>query len=182
MKLYAMAVYRYNSDGQLIKEDAAPPTQTGFHGSNPLKKFEENTLPKIQPSTQSQSNGFEYFKVGNEYHYVLGGMEDIRVIVSRSELDAKELYFLFLNSRSVPLKEILANPIGYIATDAFHVKKEKLQNNVDDLKNILLKAIDKELARGQRLEVLETETLKLKITAGGFHDETKKLNPCCSYI
>lgn len=177
--LYAIAVYRLNGNKLEKKQSAVIREQSGaLFAYNPLQNLEKTSLPAALKQGMKETEIY-HFEVGNEHHYLQHAQNDhIRALVSRKKLDDNEVRYLFHNSKYVSLDKIMQNPLGYTGRDA---SCEPVQEKLESLRRDLLMVVDRALDRGEKLENLKDKALELKDTSTSFHDQTKKLSPCCSY-
>jgi len=58
----------------------------------------------------------------------------------------------------------------------------KIQKDLDETKEVLVKSIDQLLQRGERLEVLAERSQDLSFQSKAFLKQSEKLNSCCILI
>jgi len=58
----------------------------------------------------------------------------------------------------------------------------KLQKDLDETKDVLVKSIDQLLVRGERLEVLAEKSQDLSFQSKAFLKQSEKMNSCCTII
>lgn len=193
--LYAIAVYRRDEIKTIEKVDYAyqgsnNPINNMFKPYNPLPAIKEVILNALLNDNLENGRIYCYYINGKEPCYLKIDGELIRAIVSKKELDNTEAHYLMINSRSIPLNAIIANPIGYTGNDVTPKKNQQLWNqkvdNVkqknEETKKAALMAIDKIILRGQRLDELTIRAEDLNSQADKFKDEAIKQNACCSYF
>ena len=107
-------------------------------------------------------------------------------IVSRKELEPKELAYLFLNIKTIYLRpalnisldEVVMNPYNYIGRD---ILISRIKEQAVEVKAIAIENIEKILLRGEKLERLLEKTDDLARDTISFKREAKRLNSCCRF-
>ncbi|XWV25888.1 synaptobrevin YKT6 [Tupanvirus soda lake] len=77
------------------------------------------------------------------------------------------------------MKDTIEENFEYISTE---LKCRQIQNELDDIKYILVENIDSLLKRGEKMDDLVSRTQYLSNESKKFYDKTKKLNRCCVII
>lgn len=191
--LRAIGFYEVNKDPQthalhFKKLNSAQIGQNRFFTENLLKDFENKTTKQILPSDLTQTNILHYQTEG-EHHYVkrLDDQTHVMVLVSRTPIDPREATNLFINtahaikrpdSTHVTLQQIVDNPLGY--TGKNH-QIEKIQQDLEETKDILIKGMERILERGEQIEMLSDKTIKLSLASKEFEEGAKKLNKKCCW-
>jgi len=58
----------------------------------------------------------------------------------------------------------------------------KIQKDLDETKQILIKSIDQVLERGEKLETLAAKSTDLSFQSKAFMTNAEKMNKCCRYM
>lgn len=160
-----------------------------------LNIFEKKLFPVLKAFDLTQSKTIHLI-FENEHYYCkrLMPSDILIVIITRNILqfeDEKkntELYYLFTNVKNaylnqktsgVTLKSIIGCPLNYIAKDCF---ADKLHDDLNKTKEIVVQAYEKVIERGERLIPLLEGAIKLEQSAKGLKEEAKKLNSCCYFF
>ncbi|OGT53257.1 MAG: hypothetical protein A3E84_01380 [Gammaproteobacteria bacterium RIFCSPHIGHO2_12_FULL_42_13] len=175
--LYAIGIY---TNGKRV---AQAQKDKGLFSGNQLGSFEKHTLTSL-PSEMVENRAY-YFPMKDEHHYVINYLQDniLIAIVSKTELEIKELTYLRTNIRTIYLRpnlnatldDVIVNPLGYINRD---ILITRLKEQAAEVKTIMLDNIEKVLQRGEQLEVLLDKTDRLRLDAITFKGNAKKLNRC----
>eukprot|EP01097_Dermamoeba_algensis_P001538 TRINITY_DN1580_c0_g1_i1.p1 TRINITY_DN1580_c0_g1~~TRINITY_DN1580_c0_g1_i1.p1 ORF type:complete len:215 (-),score=55.12 TRINITY_DN1580_c0_g1_i1:223-867(-) len=72
-------------------------------------------------------------------------------------------------------KKFMESEKNFFSTNPEADKLGALQNQVDEVKNIMLENIDKTLQRGAKLEDIDKKAEDLNVTTTNFHQKSKKL-------
>ena len=145
------------------------------------KKFKETILPSFPLDISSDQ--ISYFEIEREYFYARK-MQDSNVVIvsSKNKLEIKELAHLFVNISHVQqgrlrqsLNDIVINPIGFIGRDLY---TNKILEDVQELKNIMMEVINKVLERGEKIEILGAKTTELVQLSDTFKKKSSELNRC----
>lgn len=195
MFLRAIATYDYEDDDnprlterKSAYERWAGSKLTAFERQH-LKEFIDQKDHIILPLNtyfqyeQSQGN-YYYFKRIHD-----GESDRLLVMNSKTPLGEKEMAYLFVNINHIDvghkeitdtLDDILKNPLGYTGKDLL---VKSVRRGVDQTKDVMLDNVDKLLDRGEKLEVLVSQTAELARSSQAFLENAKQLREnqqCCS--
>jgi len=195
MFLRAIATYDY-LDGEppvLIERKSA---HKGY-SRKILTDFEKKHLPDFLQEKKftvlPQTGRFLYAVSSGNYYYFERDCSDARdrllVLQSKSEITPMELKYLFVNMNHIDadrkavrdtLEDMLANPPAYTGHD---ILIKSVRRGVEQTKEVLLDDVGKLLDRGEKLEVLVSQTAALERSSQAFLENSRQLKEqqqCCS--
>lgn len=195
MFLRAIATYDYEDDvnPQLTERKSAYERWAGSKLTafecQYLKEFIDDKDHIILPL----NTYFQYEESPGNYYYFKrvhdGESDRLLVMNSKSPLGKKEMAYLFVNINHIDvgheaitdtLDDIVKNPLGYTGKDLL---VNSVRRGVDQTKGVMLDNVDKMLDRGEKLEVLVSQTAELARSSQAFLENSKQLREnqqCCS--
>lgn len=188
MHFYGIAIYDRSDSGEFKRINVAQQSK-GMFVKNDMETLEKKTLPNLSsPATAGFHYAVKEGEHSREYHYVEFRKGIAIAICSRTKLEAKEIPNLFNNIHhahvrpiivKTTLEQILNNPIGYIGRD---LQMGRITDETAKVKAVMLDNIEKALARGESLEILEEKSIRLQENALKFNRKAEKLNSCCKFM
>jgi hypothetical protein len=186
--LYAVAIYTSPQDSseEFKKIQFSQLNKSRLFPSNDLKSLEEMTLKRLPKPLEAI---IYHVRIEDELHYVKRGNNNtVLAIVSRKDLDEKELSYLFGNiehtqhaDRATKLKIsldlIIQNPLGYIGRDAL---TGRINDDIEKIKGKMRENIELAIRNRESIDELTKKTIILEESAGDFHKKAKELNSCSS--
>ncbi|MHB1948459.1 MAG: R-SNARE family protein [Gammaproteobacteria bacterium] len=185
--LHGIAVYDLDENPPKRVDYAQVSSSSGLFSRNDLEKLEKYSLPKYTSATDSDP---KYYRVEavDEHHYFkkIKDVNCVMAICSRKWLERAELNALFANIQDAhmgrsklhtTLKNIIDNPMGY-TRPPIDLKIDRTQQELKELKAIMLKNMDLAIERGENINILMGKTDILLDDSMKFNKEAHKLNKC----
>lgn len=197
MFLRAIGVYSYDNESEQKNTSSAfgpfdrgaiVPSKSdyGFYTPHPLSTLVKNSLPLFE----NKVNKPQHFNPKNGEHHYLVKMSSPTIIIglsSKTVIHNEELRFLIRNichlyikgQLNTTLNDVINNTLKYTNNEIQNSKVTEIQDQLGNVKKVLIANIEKALERTDNLKVLEEKSIQLEKVGEDFYKKSKKLNSCC---